>query len=500
MANITALVYLSALSTHSDRVVALANSFFQTDTVMMIIPEKNGEFFEDVKFPVFVCQKIESGIKMKIDNYFVIIEAIEDMKVILSYIKAWKAKVFIVLKSNFDISSLGTMRMPWNYNVLVVTYNGNVVYNVSESSCGGNKTDIALNISWAAKEPYVIDINKTRNPGILVSLLRLLEDRLKFKAVFSEETGDIDISKASYNNSCISEPHQCSVPVYHERMLWILPKPPGIPFWVAVFYPYKMSTWSVISLILSMVMVVLWLIQSFETRSLSLKLLLDSASTVFRAAFAIPGTITQTSLKFRFLFVLFTVYAMIIDTCYLAKLFHFFSNPIPQNKIPLLDLLPLVVSEEFFSFVPKHLTATSSNLTAQQLTGLVWKRQDFITISTESALIANSSLRTQIDVLEIQFFYVNIRFKSHHPLYGRINVIMQRVTESGLYEKWVSDIKSERLRMVVEEKESGGFFKLTVTHLMGAFHDLLVGYFFGSIVFIGEVLFFHVIQRKTAIN
>lgn len=94
-------------------------------------------------------------------------------------------------------------------------------------------------------------------------------------------------------------------------------------------------------------------------------------------------------------------------------------------------------------------------------------------------------------------FYFTVYTPKGHQLLGRLNVVISRILQAGLYDK-IQDahVHWMRLKLKVhgEETDDDGPYQLSLQHLKVAFFILMAGHLIGLIVFLKEIVYWKFIR------
>jgi hypothetical protein len=85
------------------------------------------------------------------------------------------------------------------------------------------------------------------------------------------------------------------------------------------------------------------------------------------------------------------------------------------------------------------------------------------------------------------------------PLIRRVNEIIIRVVEAGIYNYWISlqlDIFNTATGSMAIFHPLGGYYSFNLIHMQTAFYLLLMGWFLSALCFIVEVLYKCILSKK----
>ncbi|XP_030754773.1 uncharacterized protein LOC115881438 [Sitophilus oryzae] len=85
---------------------------------------------------------------------------------------------------------------------------------------------------------------------------------------------------------------------------------------------------------------------------------------------------------------------------------------------------------------------------------------------------------------------VSIGLQRNSPIKQRIDKIIRRVLEAGLVEKWLNDVMQKILRDKVDPKTDAKAI-MNIKKFYGAVVVLIIGYLLGTLLLIGEIVYFH---------
>ncbi|PSN56161.1 Ionotropic receptor 234 [Blattella germanica] len=170
--------------------------------------------------------------------------------------------------------------------------------------------------------------------------------------------------------------------------------------------------------------------------------------------------------------------------CYPQPLEFFFNPEVMKTMIPHPFCIPIVCLE----YVVQH-----------KRSGLFWGRE-FFKYSLDGTVKRVNGRELYIfnyDVGESSFvFYTQKGF----PLFPRMNEIVERIFEAGLYDFWIDSLITEKRieAGLVKLEVMDEFVELSLEHLQGACIFYLIGITISSVVFLCElgVHFLQILKRK----
>jgi hypothetical protein len=85
------------------------------------------------------------------------------------------------------------------------------------------------------------------------------------------------------------------------------------------------------------------------------------------------------------------------------------------------------------------------------------------------------------------------------PLMGRVNKIIDRVVEAGIYNHWISlrlNLLKIRARKIALVHPLDGYYSFNLYHMQPAFYLLLMGWCLSALCFVLELLYNRILHRR----
>ncbi|KAK5639800.1 hypothetical protein RI129_010611 [Pyrocoelia pectoralis] len=365
----------------------------------------------------------------------------------------------------------------------------------------------------------------------MISALQLIGERNHFNVIFAENTsrlvdeisfgvdglilgefnnnrGEIFVSvTGSEYRKCVVL-YECTVPLDHEKLYWVIPKPQKKPFWKSVVIAFSSLMWVCLCVSTGLVVITFFCL-GLRERSIS-----RAVNFTLRISLGTTAPRPPHSNSSRILFGLYSLSCIVLGTAYLGNLFAYLNNPGFETAITntreILDSgLPILIqpslsrlfmfngpeSDEVLDhFIPSTLDENETLYNAAL-------RRDHITISRGGQLTIHPHLRNSFNLLELFFYHAVILVKRDHIYYDFFNYNLRRITETGFYAKWRSDIEIEYFAEPIDMDEHEGPASLSLNQLQGTFFILILGNLVSFTVFLVEVLVVHVsmIWRRNTI-
>ncbi|KAF5272716.1 hypothetical protein FQA39_LY07743 [Lamprigera yunnana] len=449
--------------------------------------------------------------------------------------EGWNSRgkfMIIINEKSYEEEVQNVLKLLWKYNIYnsVVAHCRNdcryYSYDFLKSKCGtaliaeqrsnlqlyenkvyNNLCNLPFVVLWYPTPPYTIDYKRVKNQGFMISALKLVGERNHLNVTFEEnfekynneatfqEEGSIHEDFKSGHGDCFASVggydfrrclvlYDCTVPIGDEQIFWVIPKPVKRPFWKSVLISFDLTIWILLGISLLIVSLIIWLMRTRDDQfgSFSHCILL-----AFRAVLGTSHNALPTSVSLRIVFITFSLCCIVINTAYQGKLFDFLQNPGYERGITSLQAildsgLPLEFEYGYFALflyngplAEKVLDRfTVSLLSANDTLYSSVINQDHITISRGGEVTVNPHLKTSFLTVNLYYAHVVYYMKQDHFLLDFLNFNLQRITESGFFVKWISDIELEYSKVPLDDGKKGAV-PLSIANLQGAFFILIIG-------------------------
>jgi len=315
------------------------------------------------------------------------------------------------------------------------------------------------------------------------------------------------------------------------RIRWYVPCYFKYPRWSSIYKMFSPQLW--VCLILSLVVTssIISLIARYEraySKSPDYWAMTKSLTCVWAVVLAVTAPASPHNVSVRAVFLAWIIFSLAVDTIFQTFLTTFLTESGYEPPIRTID--QMLASKIKYGFHPvfeelynesdevnSHIILSNRVPCPSTRDCLKWA-QDYKNISvildevdieeklTTLTLIDENSKPVICPLDDGIVVTVNhaMMMRVGDPLLGRINEIIQRVVEAGLFmqwKKWTFDnikIGSDALRSgtVLEE-----YYSFTLEHLQPAFYLLLMGYCISTLIFLLELAHHLVIHlRRSAFN
>ncbi|KAF5297424.1 hypothetical protein FQR65_LT01355 [Abscondita terminalis] len=535
-----------------DHIVSVCNRYF-TDEIILVINTNNTYYsvpnVHSSKIIINDLGTLES-VDVRINNYVIAFTTRQILNETLAQIKSkrpvWNSRgKFLIATQNLSEGIDDILIMLYHYNI----YNSLVLicndvckfysYDFTKSNCGLNITaeprevsrafenkisnnvcNVPFLVLWHPGPPYAIDYKKRKNPGMLLSTLNIFGERNNLNVSYVDDykkylyevtyqkdgvvLEDFDNGKGDCFASIIPYDHRkcwlqydCTVSVGREKFLWILPKPVELALWKSVIRSYSITIWSLYFATILGLVVLFWLFGVVSQESVPFS---RWALLVLRVMMGVSENQPPRYLSARLLFVNFSMFSIVMNTLYQAKLYALFNNPGYEKELKTLsDILnsglPLEFQRGFYTLfmmsgeeggevLEKFKPYEGSPNDTLYLTVL---NQDRATVARTGDIVMNPHLKGLFDSVTIFDADVVIVMKRDHVLYDLLNFNVQRFFETGFYVKWIFDMELENYMKPLR----GGrqkIFKLSMHHLQGVYLVYAMGVVTACVSFVVEVM------------
>jgi hypothetical protein len=352
-------------------------------------------------------------------------------------------------------------------------------------------------------------------------------DRIEihFKALVDLHTGATDMTFGGFPLHPFLHPFGDFTLSYLEQVMkWYVPCGTPVPRMEKVTKIFTIPVWLVVGFVFVLAAVVMWLLSK---RSCSAEPdTFRHISGCFYAAWAVALGVSvshmprNSALRAMFLFLLW--YCFAISTLFQTIFTSILVDPGLSKRITTLEELN---ESNFF-----HLTDPASEYLLNNADPTYYdqihlrkdycgqhgcilqyfSRRDVVTVynylhSEYFALAGQPAGSPALRVCtlddDIYKLYFSTYVNKGSPLLGPINNVIRRLTETGVKDKLLRDLKTGwrhengtatemRIDPVYMQSETAGYFVFSVSHLKFGFYLLVIGYLLSFVVFVGELLRF----------
>lgn len=377
-------------------------------------------------------------------------------------------------------------------------------------------------------EPHVIDIEDTDMPGIEILLLREVAARSNLSLVFinhnftawgnkfadgtyslmyeelSKKRTDIMVGLVIANISLYCDFDE-SVVYNHDIITFFVPTAKMIDSWRNFMHVFDNCVWLALGVTLLAVPLTWWIIGKALKRPNALDSLQKCVFHIFEMLFTSNG-IYQTSACLKYLFYLWCVFCLMLNSAYQTKLTSYLTKPAYEHQIstiaemvdaglsyggfPLLRILMNETGNEvylkvFKNFVNCPLTVECANRSAEKRDFGVFKSVKIINYLKPKIYTYPDGRPKLFQVKDVISIYkVQMKMIRGLPFYERINQLIPRIVENGLFAKWSKDVESNRKYISANE-----FKQLTVQHLKIVFIIYILGNSVAFVEFLLEIVY-----------
>lgn len=290
---------------------------------------------------------------------------------------------------------------------------------------------------------------------------------------------------------------------YVDPYLWLVPKPKKLSHMKVLISIYDDIIWALLLTCAFVCCLFLFLINSYTKEESEFGKYIN---LIISYSLIAPIKFCPKALPAKILVFFYLISSMNICYLYQGQLIGVLTTPEYEKGINNVE--DMIKSD--LSIVP-HLTVYRGLLTSQdpkvqqivkkstpsvlgglQRLELLVRHQNISTTVMESYLISNKQYAKRIKVMGNKYllpFTMNYPFKKYHPLYERINKLIEEAKAAGLNKKWLLDVENGQF---TEEENINE--PLNLTHLNGTFVLFLMGNLFGLIIFGFEIFYDKVIM------
>ncbi|KOC58902.1 Glutamate receptor, ionotropic kainate 2 [Habropoda laboriosa] len=127
------------------------------------------------------------------------------------------------------------------------------------------------------------------------------------------------------------------------------------------------------------------------------------------------------------------------------------------------------------------------------------KRQMFQKQQKENKTTQNMLLKHNLHIMEECVIHMPIALgmEKNSPLKPHVDILIRRIIEIGLVEKWLSDVMEWSKIMELQQETESEKALVNLHKLQGAFIAITVGYLLGFVILIGEILYWkHIVLNN----
>jgi hypothetical protein len=378
--------------------------------------------------------------------------------------------------------------------------------------------------------------------GLEINVLETIASVLNFKVKFLPETkhtvskwyglfdevlrkeSDLGFAAMPHTVSAVGN-REHSVGYLKETIRWFGPHAKPSAHWKSLVIIFTPSMWFLVLIVYLISSLIFWLLANVKNtvkEHVSYTNMLMCYLQTFSIILGEAVCVRPNTWYLRLFFIPWVFYCLLVNTAYQSSLISVLTNPRFEPAVDTVDgLLNSGMSYGFvwrFHFWYNRTNDTMSNKILNNYTpcpklDLCLKRiaskQDFVICGGESHLLYLSQTQYCVSGVpqflpfkeEVASFFVTMFFRVGSVFLESFNKVIYRVTESGIVQKFWTDIKLNHIGHIDEDGDEGAEEDadgdgsdadvLTVHHLQGAFILLLLGLAFGISVFIIELIYFN---------
>ncbi|PSN50404.1 Ionotropic receptor 424 [Blattella germanica] len=295
-----------------------------------------------------------------------------------------------------------------------------------------------------------------------------------------------------------------------KHLTWFVPAGKMVSRWMTIFRAFTSLMWLCVALTFISGTCVFWIIEKakyWNNNNNSVSAGPNILITVLRTHLCVGDTCNYEGSEAAVFFSLWLFYCIIINTAYQAGLFKLMVNPgcLPpiqtedQLRSSGLDMLTYIVvkgnDDSYWSKVTDYDPCTD----LYKCYEIIADRKTLaILLDLEYGNIYKDFFKTELgaykviplkEIVGTMFFGFQINTNIDSILKSRLNRLLARAKNTGLIQKWTSDILRLRSRKYFK-KEVKEVIVFSLEHSQSAFWLILVGLLFAIFAFIVEILFY----------
>jgi len=313
---------------------------------------------------------------------------------------------------------------------------------------------------------------------------------------------------------------------YHtSRFRWYVPCYIKYPRWSSIFRILSVELWLVliISIVIAAISTTLVGRYSCTSERQSYKTLTSSFTHLWSVILGVAVSTMPRTPSLRSLFFAWVCFSLAFSTVFQAFLTTFLIEP--GNKPPIRNMDELLASgiklaynsllSDYLLFrsekEDKEIVRNSANCPAYAVcfnwamyhkNVSILLKEHFIEMRYDSGFLRGQNSEPLLCRLEDGVFLpLSLKMKMQYgdPLLRRVNEIIDRVVEAGIYNNWISllfhlyQLKSKKTAIVIPFE---GYYSFNLYHMQSAFYLLLMGWCLSAISFVVELLYHHVISKR----
>lgn len=287
---------------------------------------------------------------------------------------------------------------------------------------------------------------------------------------------------------------------YYDKSAWIVPKPKLVNKYEIIWKVVAYET-CIFIIFVAFVVTLLCYIIAKCLQDPTVKDFATCIEKVFLMTLSLPITQLPRNINMRVIFFCYSIYSIHITLYFKGKLSSVLARPVYQKGIEtfqdLLDSdLALIISYPHLGTLnDSHNPELNKFLSKMniQVVPIKSRAEYVVNYRNASLQIYSAFLNTNIDIkdsirlikgkfgYEIESFYV---LRNGHPILPRFNVMLNRIVEAGLANKWFLDIKTIDFTNPIEEKND---VILSLDKIAGEFFILGIGYIVAAFVLLIEL-------------
>lgn len=394
----------------------------------------------------------------------------------------------------------------------------------------------AIKVIPANIAPYVFYKSDKSLDGLEVRLIHAVEEKTRLKVEFvahNFRTWGLKLPNGSYTdmfnllqrneadavvgmwptNYTHSWDFDVSMSYLQDALVWLVPKSQSLPHWKRLSIIFPEVVWLIL-LVIILTFPLIWAITGNTSYGKELKSFMVWQTCILKSLSVILSVTLpkypRTS-PLRILFITWVYVSLILTTLYQSKLLAILIQPKYEYQISNVDeilstnmnfganvnvksLYDATISQTEKEMHDKmsfcDLTLTCPNRTAFN--------RDFATAKARLAAVflilryyttSDGVPMVYIFKSTILSHYVNIVFAKGHIVFDRFNQVLWRISESGLFIKWLNDIKEETMRQSIHRDDETKSLALTMEHMSPPFKILIGGYLLSVMIFCLENIY-----------
>jgi hypothetical protein len=352
-------------------------------------------------------------------------------------------------------------------------------------------------------------------------------DRIEihFKALVDLHTGATDITFGGFPLHPFIHPFgDFTISYFDQVMKWYVPCGTPVPRMEKVMKIFTPSVWVAIGFVSALAAIVMWLLSKCcsSAEPDTFRHISDCFYAVWAVTLGVSVPQMPRNSTMRAMFLFLVCYCFAIGTLFQTIFTSILVNPGFGKQITTLEELNQSnlfhctdhASEYLLNNADptyyEQIRLRKKDSGKQECIFQYFSRRDIVTVyshlhSEHFALAGQPVGRPALRVCtlddDIYKLYFSMYLKKGSPLLGPFNDVIRRLTETGVKDKLLRDIKTSwrhenstanemRIDPVYMHSETVDYFVFSMSHLKLAFYVLVVGYFLSFVFFVGELLRF----------